>query len=209
MANTTASITLTPTAADPNATVTVNGTAVPTGTVSAPVSLGFGTNTVTILVTTPDGTLNNSYTLIITRAQPSQNAALAFLKLSSGTLSPAFVYTNADYTATVDNTTASITVTPITGDANAMLTVNGMAVPSGSASGDIALSVGANTITTVVTAQNGINTKTYTVTVTRAAGGVNAYDAGISVSNPAGTPGLADDHRGGTCRHIAKRRWDK
>jgi hypothetical protein len=64
------------------------------------------------------------------------------------------------------------------------VTVNGAAVISGSASGAIALAVGPNTITTVVTAQDGTTTKTYTATVTRAApapierltnGGFNLY----------------------------------
>src|SRR5690606_34014361 len=51
---------------------------------------------------------------------------------------------------------------------NATITVNGTAVTSGNASGAIALNVGSNTITTVVTAQDGTTTKTYTVTVNRA-----------------------------------------
>ena len=44
-----------------------------------------------------------------------------------------------------------------------------MTAVSGSASGAIALAVGANTVTTVVTAQDGASVRTYTVTVTRAA----------------------------------------
>ena len=65
------------------------------------------------------------------------------------------------------NSTSSLTVTPTTANSNATVKVNGTTVVSGSASGGIALTVGANTITTVVTAADGVSTKTYTVTVTR------------------------------------------
>ena len=49
--------------------------------------------------------------------------------------------------------------------------VNGTDVTSGSASQPIALNVGANTITTIVTAQDGFAAQTYTITVTRASSG--------------------------------------
>jgi uncharacterized protein with beta-barrel porin domain len=52
-------------------------------------------------------------------------------------------------------------------DSNASVTVNGTAVSSGSASGAITLNVGSNIITTVVTAQDGTTTQTYTTVVTR------------------------------------------
>jgi hypothetical protein len=94
-------------------------------------------------------------------------ATLANLTISSGTLTPVFAAGTTSYTASVDNAVASITVTPTTTDVNATVTVNGVAVTSGNASGAIALVVGANTITTIVTAQNGVTTATYTIIVTR------------------------------------------
>jgi autotransporter-associated beta strand protein len=95
------------------------------------------------------------------------NADLSALAINAGTLTPTFAAATIGYAASVSNATTSITVTPTRSDANATITVNGTAVTSGSASGAINLTVGANTITTVVTAQNGTTTKTYTVTVTR------------------------------------------
>ncbi len=68
----------------------------------------------------------------------------------------------------VPNATTSLTVTPDVSDTTATVTVNGVAVASGAASGSIALAVGPNVLTTVVTAEDG-TTNTYTVTVTRAA----------------------------------------
>ena len=97
----------------------------------------------------------------------SADADLSALAISSGTLTPTFAANTTAYTAGVTNATTSITVTPTRAEANATITVNGVAVTSGNASGAINLAVGSNTITTVVTAQDGTTTKTYTVTVTR------------------------------------------
>jgi hypothetical protein len=97
------------------------------------------------------------------------NANLSNLVLSDGTLAPAFDPNTTSYTAMVPNSTTSITETPTAADATSTITVNGTPVASGTASGAIPLAVGPNTITTVVTAQDGMTTKTYTVTVTRAA----------------------------------------
>lgn len=102
----------------------------------------------------------------------STNADLSALSLSSGTLAPAFDAATTSYTAGVANATTSLTVTPTRAEANASIEVriNGgsyTSVTSGSPSGSLALNVGANPIDLRVTAQAG-NTKTYTVTVTRA-----------------------------------------
>ena len=111
-------------------------------------------------------------------ARPSQNATLSALALSAGSLSPTFASETTSYTASVANSVLSTTVTPTRTQANATITVNGTAVTSGSASGAILLSVGSNTITVVVTAQDG-TTSTYTVTVTRAA----SSDATLSAAS--------------------------
>ena len=97
------------------------------------------------------------------------NANLINLTLSSGVLSPDFAATTTAYSASVANSVSTIAVTPTVSDANATVTVNGNQVTSGAASGNINLNVGSNIITVLVTAQNGTTTKTYTVSVTRAA----------------------------------------
>lgn len=99
---------------------------------------------------------------------PSSIATLSGLVLSSGSISPAFASNTTSYTASVANTVTSIKVSPITSDGAAKVTVNGTLVASGAASASIPLAVGTNTITTLVTAQNGTSVKTYTIKVTRA-----------------------------------------
>ena len=191
-----ASITVTPTTAVGTASITVNGVAVSSGAASGAIAMNPGSNTVTVDVTAQNGA-TKSYTLTITRALPSTNADLSALSLSSGTLNPAFAASTTSYTASVSNATTSLTVTPTVLDATASVTVNGVATTSGNASGAIALAVGANTITTIVTAQNGTTTKTYTVTVTRAGSG-DANLSALALSGGSLSPAFAPSTTGYT-----------
>jgi gliding motility-associated-like protein len=166
VANAVTSVTVTPTASDATATITVNGTRVISGNESTAIALNVGANTITTTITAQDGVTTNRYTIIVNRAA-SSNAGLAGLTISSGTLSPAFATGTKNYMDAVSNATASVTVTPTVSDPNATITVNGNSVTSGTPSAAIALNVGANTITSVVTAPDGITKQTYSITVTR------------------------------------------
>lgn len=178
VANGTASMTFTPTAAGVGAMIKVNGVTVASGSPSGSLSLAVGANTVTIVVTAQDGITTATYTVIVSRAG-SANADLISLTPSTGALAPVFASGTTIYTETVPNATASMTVTAILSDPTASLTVNGVSVPSGSASGAIALSIGSNSITVLVTAQDTVTTKTYTLNVTRSASGLS-NDAALS-----------------------------
>ncbi len=158
------SITVRPTLTTTTATVRVNGTLVTSGSNSKIIPLTFGDNTITVEVTAQDGTTMTTYTLTVTRL--SNVSTLSSLTLSSGTLSPDFTSNFTLYTAIVADT-GSITVKPTGTDPFALIRVNGVQVTSGSASQSIPLALGSNTITVAVTAQDGSNTITYTVAVTR------------------------------------------
>jgi len=167
--NTTSSVTVTATAQDPTATIRVNGTIVASGAASAPISLAVGSNVINTVVTAQDGITTKTYTITVTRG-PSTNAILTTIKLTPfSVLTLVAGPSYANYTTSVPNTTSSVTVTATTQDATATIQVNGTTVASGAASGPIALMVGSNIINTVVTAQDGITTKTYTITVIRGA----------------------------------------
>ena len=129
----------------------------------------------------------------------SNNAQLSNLALSPGTLAPAFAAGTTSYTTSVPNTTTSITLTPTLADATASVTVNGTAVTAGSASAAIPLNIGNNTITTVVTAQDGTTTQTYTLTVNRAQAAQTITFAAL----PAKTYGDADFAPGATSTNNA------
>ncbi len=162
------SVTVTPTTADGNATVTVNGTPVDSGTASGDIALTENDVTrITVAVTAADGTTIQTTAIDVT--QPlSDNANLSGLTISSGTLTPVFAVGATDYRVDVGNDVARVTVTPATEHAGATVTVNGTAVASGSASGDIALfEGGTNIIKVVVTAADGVTIKAYTIMVRR------------------------------------------
>ncbi len=103
----------------------------------------------------------------MTFATLSDNSDLAALELSSGTLTPDFKPLTADYVATVPYATGGVTVTPTTHHPEATARVEGVEVASGVASSVIDLNVGNTRIETVVTAEDGFTTRTYTITVTR------------------------------------------
>jgi gliding motility-associated-like protein len=190
VANGTASITITPTAADPTATMQVNGNTVASGAASGAIALNIGSNVITTVVTAQDGVTAQTYTVTVTRAA-ANNANLASLVLNGvGPLTPVFAPATTSYTANVGNGVASVTETPKASDAGATLTVNGVAITSGNTTSAIPLTVGSNIITTVVTAQDGVTTKTYTVTLTRASSG-DATLSNLVVSSGSLTPAFA------------------
>jgi hypothetical protein len=94
-----------------------------------------------------------------TSPTPSGDANLASLAVDQGTLDPVFDSETLSYAVTVPYATASITVTAQASHGSA--TVDNPAVAGK------ALNVGSNTIAIVVTAEDGTNTKTYTITVAR------------------------------------------
>jgi uncharacterized repeat protein (TIGR01451 family) len=185
------SLTITPTVADSTATVTVNGNAATSGSATAPIALNVGANTITTVVTAQDGTTTRTYTLVVTRATPSSNANLSALVSSGGALTPTFASGTLSYSQNVPYLTTSIAVTPTVADGTATVTVNGTLVTSGTASGSISLNVGLNTITTHVTAQDGITTQTYSLVVNRAAPSGDAYLSALVSSAGAFTPAFA------------------
>ncbi len=176
----TTGIRVTPTVAGYNASVTVNGTAIVSGTQTGTIALSVGANTITIIVTAEDKS-TRTYNITVTRADVNTNCNLAGLSISSGTLSPGFSPNTILYTAEIAYSVTSIRVTPTVAGYNATVKVNGTTISSGTASGAFSMSMGANAITIVVTAENG-TTKTYTVTVNRIAASTNANLANLSIS---------------------------
>ena len=78
-------------------------------------------------------------------------------------LNESFSSETTAYTVNVRDHVRQVLVTPALSDSNATVTVNG-----GDPTTPVSLSVGENVIDVVVTAEDGVTTKTYTVTVTRA-----------------------------------------
>ncbi len=166
--NAVTSVTVTPTTQDPNATVKVNGIAVMPGSASQSIALAVGQTIITTVVTAQDGITTATYKIIVGRG--ASNASLGTIALTpySSLTNEGTGGSTTTYATSVSNGVASVTVTPTAEDLNASVTVNGITVISGTASGSIALAVGTNIINTVVTAQYGVTTETYSIVVTRA-----------------------------------------
>ncbi|WP_187274027.1 S-layer homology domain-containing protein [Paenibacillus sp. N3.4] len=130
--------------------------------------LSVGTNDIVIVAKDGAGNVSGVLTVTVTKEtiKPSSNADLSGISLSSGALNETFAAAATSYTQSVANNLVSLTVTPTTADARASVKVNGTTVTSGQPSPAIPLSVGANAITIVVTAEDN-STKTYTILVTR------------------------------------------
>ena len=153
VANTVEFTTVTATATDDDARVAI--------TPVNPVSLDEGTNTITVVVTAENGT-PTTYTVTVTRDTeddpPSSDATLSSLRLSGITLDPPFSSPITSYRARVANTVEFTTVTATATDDDARVAITPV--------NPVSLDEGTNTITVVVTAENG-TPMTYTVTVTR------------------------------------------
>ena len=175
------------TASDANASVEVkfNGVVDQDGVV--PLGVGSG-NVITVVVTAQDGQSTQTYTVTVTRAG-SSDATLSALSLSGVTLTPVFASGTAAYTALVANTVKETTVTASASDANASVEVklNGVVDQDDV----VGLVVGSgNVIAVVVTAQDGVTSQTYTVTVTRA-GSADASLSALSLSGVTLMPAFA------------------
>ncbi len=160
-------------------------------------------------------------TMSINVTDVMDNVKLSALRISAGTLN--FDADILNYTVTVANDVASVTVTPTADDNNATLTVNGTDVVSGSASDEILLTRdGTTTITVKVTAEDRVTTRTYTIAVGRVANAPARFRRlnaeilskhaltvadtanraiGVRMDDPCGKPAAAYSLAGGSTLH--------
>jgi hypothetical protein len=101
------------------------------------------------------------------QVDPSSDSAATGIVLSNVELDQFFQSTLFSYTATVSLLVPTTRVMVNPSHANATITVNGIAVEAGTASDKVTLDQGVSTIDVVITAEDGINTTTYTFDVTR------------------------------------------
>lgn len=120
---------------------------------------------------TKEGT---STVTITSAANASTNASLTSLNISPGTLTPEFSADVDSYTASVGNSVSKIAVSAGTSDANASVVI----------SGNEGLQSGENTVTCLVTAEDGTTTRTYSIVVTKEEGGETLGEgaSGLSVT---------------------------
>jgi hypothetical protein len=128
--------------------------------------LNAGTNSFRVTVTAESGATKTYYLTVVRETHLSSDATLKSLSIGNIALQPSFKPGTTQYTASVANRTATVTVAAVANDPKATVT----------GTGSKSLAVGANVFPVTVTAENGA-TRTYTVTVTRAAAAYSPSDA--------------------------------
>ena len=163
-------VTVTATANDADATVAITPADADEDTDGHQVALAEGTTTtITVTVTAADSS-DTDYTIAVTRAAAPvlDDATLASLTISDGTLDPAFVDTTITYAASVQNSVEMITVMATAAHQDATIAWSPATDADATAAGhQVALEVGTTRITVTVTAADGTTTKTYTINVER------------------------------------------
>lgn len=127
------------------------------------------TKIVSIIVTAPNGT-SKIYTISVKRAAPSNDNALSGLTVSPGTLDPDFASGILSYTVHVANSVDSVLISATKSDPNAVMSAFGSVIAaSGTQTGQVSVPLmeRRTEVDITITAQNGVSTKTYTITVIR------------------------------------------
>ena len=106
-------------------------------------------------------------TVTIAPSDLSPDAALESLTVSEGTLTPVFASSTTDYKVCVDYGVERVAMTPVASDSGATISIDTTNVSSGHEHA-ANLSVGTSTIEVVVTAQDAVTKRTYSVVIVRA-----------------------------------------
>ncbi len=168
-----ASVTVSATKDDPNAvlsgSITNPGPGQATGKATIQLGAQGSATPVSIIVIAPNGN-SDTYRIIVNRAAPSSNNKLSALTVSAGTLAPPFSPDTESYTVTVTAADKTVTISAIKSDPNAVMALGSVIVPAGEKTGQTSVTLGPGAslpVEIIVTAQDQISIKKYTITVNR------------------------------------------
>ena len=99
----------------------------------------------------------------------SDDASLSSLALSADSLSPAFAAELTSYTADLDADVETVTLSAAATHSAATVAITPVDADTNAEGHQLSLAVGDNSVTVTVTAEDGASTRTYTLTLTRAA----------------------------------------
>ncbi len=132
-------------------------------------NLDVGDNQVAIVVTAEDGATNRRYRLTINRGgPPSVDASLRSLSVEGARLQPAFNGQTFRYWVLVETDVDRLTLAPTARDAGASYVISQTDADPGTDGYQITLQLGENEVSIVVTAENGRDSLTYQLMITRA-----------------------------------------
>ncbi len=132
-------------------------------------NLDVGDNQVAIVVTAEDGATNRRYRLTINRGgPPSDDASLRSLSVEGARLQPAFNAQTFRYWVLVKTDVDRLTLAPTARDAGASYVISQTDADPDTDGYQITLQLGENEVSIVVTAENGRDSQTYQLMITRA-----------------------------------------
>ena len=166
VSHTTASTTVIATPNEPTARVSISPNDANPNSAGHQVRLAEGNNSIAITVTAPNGN-SRAYTIAVRRALPplSGDASLRSLSLSGIPLN--FASNINHYSAAVSHPTFSTTVTAISNEPKASVSITPADANAATPGHQVALAEGNNAIVVTVIAPNG-NSRAYTIAVRRA-----------------------------------------
>lgn len=172
------SVVLTPAASDSaSAKIKIGTEQAISGKPSLPIGIAIGTDMLIISVTAQDDSTVKRYTVRVSRV-PSQDATLSGLELSVGTMRPPFSNKSIQYTDTLPNAVATVSIKATLSNHSSKLFLNGKEIASGAFAKPDSLKIGDNPFRLKVLAENG-DSGIYSVTVRRKS--ANADLAALSV----------------------------
>lgn len=148
------------------ATITINDSAVTSGSPFGPIPLSLGPNPVNIVVRAQDTVTTKSYSVSVVRRLLSglQVFAGAAAVPPSLPLTPSFPDLSNSHSSSVGSAVSQVTIV-VTKDSSATLSINNLSSPTGQATVNLGL---ADTVTAIpITAQSGSITENYTISITR------------------------------------------
>ncbi|MEB0302202.1 MBG domain-containing protein, partial [Mucilaginibacter sp. 5C4] len=174
------SVRLKATAQQADGVIRINGTVVTNDNYSNPITLEVGITVINVVITAQDGITTKSYSITVNRAG-SSNASITGLALDPiSKLSAITGSASENYQASVSPAISSVRLKATAQQADAVIRVNGTLVTNDNYSNPILLQAGTTVINVVITAQDGITNKSYSITVNRA-GSNNAAATGFAL----------------------------
>lgn len=167
VASTVTEVTVVATKSDPNAVI--SGDVPNEGRATLKLDGPGTTKIVSLIVTAPNGS-SRTYTITVKRARPSSDNTLAGLTVTPGSLDPDFASDILSYRVTVTNNVESVTISATKSDPNAVLSATGSTLAAaGTTTGQISvpLQERRTEVDLTVTAQDGVTTQNYAVTIIR------------------------------------------
>lgn len=123
-----------------------------------------GETEIDIVVTAEENSSKKTYTIIVKHRDRNSDATLTAIQLSEGSLDPAFHPDTLQYRIILSYDDSSVTITPVTSDSNATVTVDDAAAQQ-----KVDMAVGLDSVTIHVLAEDAITEKEYVLIFNRLA----------------------------------------